>query len=68
VSIVYVEDPDALLEEVRALRTALPDSVSLVAGGGGAAGIAAELSALGVRVATSVEGLLGELRRVEAAA
>ena len=68
VSIVYVEDRDALLEELRALRTALPATVTLVAGGGGAAGIADELSAIGVRVETSVSGLLGELRRAEAAA
>ena len=68
VSIVYVEDRDSLLEELRALRTALPDTVTLVAGGGGAAGIAADLSAIGVRVATSMDGLLGELRRVEVAA
>jgi DNA-binding transcriptional MerR regulator/methylmalonyl-CoA mutase cobalamin-binding subunit len=68
VSIVYVADRDALLEELRALRSALPYTVSLVAGGGGAAGIAAELSAIGVRVATSMDGLLAELRRVEEAA
>jgi DNA-binding transcriptional MerR regulator/methylmalonyl-CoA mutase cobalamin-binding subunit len=68
VSIVFVEDREALLEELRALRTTLPATVTLVAGGGGAAGIAGELSAIGVRVETSVNGLLGELRRVEAAA
>jgi len=68
VSIVYVEDRDALLEELRTLRSTLPASVTLVAGGGGAARIAAELSAIGVRVETSVNGLLGELRRAEVAA
>ena len=68
VSIVYVEDRDALLGELRALRAALPATVTLVAGGGGAAHIAAELSAIGVRVETSVNGLLGELRRAEIAA
>lgn len=67
VSIVYVADRDALLEEVRALRASLPANVTLVAGGGGAAGIANELTAIGVRVASSVDGLLGELRRAEAA-
>ena len=65
-SIVYVEDRDALLEELRTLRATLPSTVTVVAGGGGAAGIAGELSAIGVRVETSVNGLLGELRRAEA--
>lgn len=68
VSIVYVENREALLDELRTLRAKLPDTITLVAGGGGAAGIAGELSAIGVRVETSVNGLLGELRRVEAAA
>jgi DNA-binding transcriptional MerR regulator/methylmalonyl-CoA mutase cobalamin-binding subunit len=68
VSIVYVEDRGALLEEVRTLRTELPAGVTLVAGGGGAAAIANELAAMGVHVETSVDGLLGELRRVEVAA
>ena len=68
VSIVYVEDREALLGELRTLRATLPDAVLLVAGGGGAAAIAGELSAIGVRVESSVNGLLGELRRAEAAA
>jgi DNA-binding transcriptional MerR regulator/methylmalonyl-CoA mutase cobalamin-binding subunit len=68
VSIVYVQDRDAVLAQLRALRAALPDAVSVVAGGGGAAVIAGELAALGVRVATSMDGLLGELRRLEEAA
>lgn len=68
VSIVYVENRDALLEELRVLRASLPATVTLVAGGGGTAGIAGELSAIGVRVEASVTGLLGELRRAEAAA
>jgi MerR family transcriptional regulator, light-induced transcriptional regulator len=65
VSIVYVEDRDALLRELRTLRATLPETVTLVAGGGGAAGVAGELSAIGVRVETSVNGLLSELRRAE---
>jgi methanogenic corrinoid protein MtbC1 len=68
VSIVYVENRQALLEELQTLRETLPSAVTLVAGGGGAARIADELSAIGVRVETSVNGLLGELRRAEAAA
>jgi DNA-binding transcriptional MerR regulator/methylmalonyl-CoA mutase cobalamin-binding subunit len=68
VSIVFVEDRETLLEELRTLRAMLPATVTLVAGGGGTAGIAGELSAIGVRVETSVNGLVGELRRVEAAA
>lgn len=63
VSIVYVEDREALLDEVRTLRATLPATVALVAGGAGAAGIASELSAIGVRVESSVTGLLGELHR-----
>ena len=68
VSIVYVNDRAALLDELRSLRAALPDTVGIVAGGSGVAGIAGELSTIGVRVATSMDGLLGELRRVEDAA
>jgi DNA-binding transcriptional MerR regulator/methylmalonyl-CoA mutase cobalamin-binding subunit len=68
VSVVHVKDRDALLEEMRTLRAALPDTVGLVAGGGGAGGLVAELSAVGVRVATSMNGLLAELRRLDAAA
>ena len=68
VSIVYVEDRAALLEELQSLRATLPATVTLIAGGGGAAGIAGELSAIGVHVETSVKGLLGELRRAEVAA
>jgi DNA-binding transcriptional MerR regulator/methylmalonyl-CoA mutase cobalamin-binding subunit len=65
VSIVYVEDRDALLEEVRTLRATLPPTVGLVAGGAGATGIAGELSAIGVRVESSMSGLLGELHRAD---
>jgi DNA-binding transcriptional MerR regulator/methylmalonyl-CoA mutase cobalamin-binding subunit len=65
VSIVYVEDRDALLEEVRTLRATLPPTVRLVAGGAGATGIAGELSAIGVRVESSMSGLLGELHRAD---
>ena len=68
VSIVYVDDRDALLAELRALRAALPAGVTLVAGGGGTGGIASDLSAMGVRVETSVNGLLDELRRADVAA
>ena len=68
VSIVYVADRDAVLEELRALRAALPPTVVVVAGGGGAASIATELPAIGVRVETSVDGLLDALRSAEAAA
>ena len=68
VSIVYVENRQSLLGELQTLRETLPAAVTLVAGGGGAARIADELSAIGVRVETSVNGLLGELRRAEAAA
>ena len=63
VSVIYVEDRDHVLGELRALRSRLPTGIALIAGGAGAASLAAELSAMDVRVASSVPGLLAELRR-----
>jgi methylmalonyl-CoA mutase cobalamin-binding subunit len=62
-SIVYVHDRDALLAELGTLRSRLPAEIALIAGGGGAASIATELFAMGVRVESSMQGLLDELRR-----
>ena len=63
VSIVYVEHREAMIEEMRALRSRLPSTIALIAGGGGASAIAADLASIGVRVESSVDGLLAELRR-----
>ena len=63
VSVIYVEDRDHVLGELRALRSRLPTGTVLIAGGAGAASLVGELSAMGVRVASSVPGLLTELRR-----
>jgi len=63
VSIVYVEERDRVVGELRALRAQLPPKVALIAGGGGAAALEKELTALGVIVAPSVPGLIAELRR-----
>jgi MerR family transcriptional regulator, light-induced transcriptional regulator len=63
VSIVYVEHRDAVIAEMRALRSRLPSTIALIAGGSGARAIAADLSNIGVRVESSVDGLLAELRR-----
>ena len=62
VSIVYVEDSDHVLREMRELRAHLPGGVTLIAGGAGAATLTSELVAMDVRVESSVSGLLAELR------
>ncbi|HEX6533883.1 MAG TPA: MerR family transcriptional regulator [Gemmatimonadaceae bacterium] len=62
-SVIYVEERDRVLGELRALRTRLPREVQLVAGGAGARALAAELSAAGVRVESSISGFLALLRR-----
>lgn len=62
-SVVYVEDRDRVLGELRALRSRLPRDVALIAGGAGAHALAAELGAMNVRVETSIAGLVTELRR-----
>jgi DNA-binding transcriptional MerR regulator/methylmalonyl-CoA mutase cobalamin-binding subunit len=68
VSIVYVENPNRVLGEMRALRELLPADVPLIAGGAGAMMISKELAAINVRVQSSVSGFLGELRRDSTAA
>ena len=62
VSVVYLENRQQLLEQMRALRSQLPASAVLIAGGAGAVALASELSALGVRVAASLDGWVEELR------
>jgi DNA-binding transcriptional MerR regulator/methylmalonyl-CoA mutase cobalamin-binding subunit len=61
VSIVFVQHREHLLDEMRTLRAEIPDGVVLIAGGAGAGSIRTELTALGIRVETSVPGLLAAL-------
>lgn len=56
-SIVYVDDRQRLLTEVRSLRKQMPQHMSLVVGGSGAALIERDLSAAGVRVARDIDGV-----------
>lgn len=63
VSVIYVDDTAAVLDEMRTLREQLPADVPLIAGGAGAVLLSKELDALDVRVQASVSGFLGELRR-----
>ena len=63
VSIVYVERREAMIEEMRALRSRLPSSIGLIAGGSGASAMAADLATIGVPVESSVDDLLAGLRR-----
>jgi MerR family transcriptional regulator, light-induced transcriptional regulator len=63
ISVVYVDDSARVLADVRSLRTRLPASVTLIAGGAGAGALSAELAAIGVRVGTSLDELKAELRR-----
>jgi len=68
VSIVYVQQQSVVIEELRVLRSRLPHPITLIAGGRGAAGLGTKLAAIGVRVESSIEGLLSELRNVRSAA
>ena len=62
VSIVYVEDREAVLREMRELRERVPGSTALIAGGAGAAMLTKDLTAIDIRVESSISGLLAELR------
>lgn len=63
VSVVYLESRERVIEELSKLRSLLPASVALVAGGAGAGLLAAELSKVGVQVAPTLATLSEELRR-----
>jgi MerR family transcriptional regulator, light-induced transcriptional regulator len=55
-SIVYVPDAEALIGELRALRSALPSDIVVLAGGGGAESLEQDLKKLGVAVGSSLHG------------
>jgi MerR family transcriptional regulator, light-induced transcriptional regulator len=55
-SIVYVPDAPALVEELRALRSALPRDIVILAGGGGSEALEPELKKLGIAVGSSLHG------------
>ncbi len=61
VSIVYFDDREAVLREMRELRENISGNIVLIAGGAGAGTLARELSAIDVRVESSVAGLLAEV-------
>jgi len=64
VSITYIGDGAATVAELRALRTLLPPTVVLLAGGAGAMAVAGELVAFGVRVGTTLADLRDALTAV----
>jgi methylmalonyl-CoA mutase cobalamin-binding domain/chain len=63
-SIVYVEHHHAVIEALQTLRSRLPQPIILIAGGRGAVALSTELAKMGVRVESSIHGLLSELRSV----
>ncbi|MDQ6829434.1 MAG: cobalamin-dependent protein [Gemmatimonadota bacterium] len=64
-SIVYVSERAPLMREMRGLRAQLPKEVVVIVGGAGASQLEPALAKLGVRVATSVAELEGQLRTTQ---
>jgi DNA-binding transcriptional MerR regulator/methylmalonyl-CoA mutase cobalamin-binding subunit len=62
VSVVYPEHRKTVLAELRSLRTQLPASIRLFAGGAGANLLRAELTAGHIEVEMSIDGLLASIR------
>ncbi len=62
-SILYVDDMDRVLGEVRDVRALVPATVAVLAGGSGASRLATELTSSGVTVGASIADLGEELRR-----
>lgn len=62
-SVLYVEDRERILGELRAVRSRLPSGIPLFVGGSGALTLARELSAPGIRISGNVAELYDELRR-----
>jgi methanogenic corrinoid protein MtbC1 len=65
-SLTYVRDRAAALGELRVLRALLPSAVVLLVGGAGAATIADDLEASGIRVGTTLADLRTALGVVDA--
>jgi DNA-binding transcriptional MerR regulator/methylmalonyl-CoA mutase cobalamin-binding subunit len=63
VSIVHLAEPERTLTELRTVRTRLPASVPLLAGGAGAVALASELNGDGIHVVGDLSELRGALRR-----
>ena len=65
-SVVYVENRDRVLGELRELRSLLPGDIALVIGGSGALRLSRELAGSGVRVTETIAELHDELQRARA--
>jgi DNA-binding transcriptional MerR regulator/methylmalonyl-CoA mutase cobalamin-binding subunit len=63
VSIVHVAEPEQLLADLRMVRTRLPASVLLLAGGAGAVALASELNGDGIHVVGDLSELRAALRK-----
>lgn len=59
-SIVFVHDRQRLMDEMRSLRTLMPESMNLVVGGSGAAILERELSAMGARVINDIDAVFSQ--------
>jgi len=67
VSVVYVDDRERTLGELRTLRARLPAGVPLLVGGAGARSLAADVAGAGIRVGASLSDLRDALRDAVAA-
>jgi len=65
-SVVYVENRERVLRELRELRSLLPGEIVLVIGGSGALSLSRQLSGPGVRVTEKFAELHDQLRRARA--
>ena len=65
-SVVYVDNRERVLGELRELRSLLPSDISLVVGGSGALKLSRQLSGSGVRITEKITELHDELRRAHA--
>lgn len=65
-SVLYIENRERILGELRSLRSLLPGDIALVVGGAGALKLSRQLSGSGVRVTEKIAELNDELRRARA--